>query len=280
MERYHPQGLTPGIRLVGIRSLAMGVGKARKTPYDPGQCLYPQRLSPEASYLKLAFGGEPDISVSLISLLLLSTAHPLVFQHKWVRSSTSFLHDASTWPWIDHSRFRVYSYRLMCRCQHTDALFRLAFASDPSLRRLNLADQTVTRRPIMQKVRGHPCVYAMANSRTGSPQGRALGSHCLYASGFRYYFTPLSRGTFRLFTHATGSLPVSQGILSLGGWSPLDPERQVPRDWRYSGNTRRNLYFRLLDYHGILGGTSQTLRRNTSFCNLLPGLQSGPEYSH
>jgi hypothetical protein len=46
--------------------------------------------------------GENQLSRSLIGLSPLSTAHPLSFQPKWVRSSTTS-YRASTWPWIDHS---------------------------------------------------------------------------------------------------------------------------------------------------------------------------------
>ena len=50
-----------------------------------------------------------------------------------------------------------------------------------------------------------------------------MGSHCLYASGFRYCFTPLTGVLFAFpsrYWFAIGQLRV----FSLGGWSPLVPK--------------------------------------------------------
>ena len=77
------------------------------------------------------------------------------------------------------------------------ALFRLAFATAPCLRHLTLL-HTITHRLIMQKAR---C------------QARRP-SNCLYAQGFRYYFTP-RQGCFSPFPHGTGSLSVVVGYLAL-----------------------------------------------------------------
>ena len=54
--------------------------------------------------------------------------------------------------------------------------------------------------------------------RTESPLCR--GSHCLYACGFRIYFTPLP-GFFSPFPHGTGSLSVDHEYLALEDGPPV-----------------------------------------------------------
>ena len=66
--------------------------------------------------------GENQLSRSLIGLSPLPTAHPLHFQLKWVRSSTT-----------SYRRFNLAmdrSLRFGSRSCHSNALFRLAFATD------------------------------------------------------------------------------------------------------------------------------------------------------
>ena len=66
--------------------------------------------------------GENQLSRSLIGLSPLPTAHPLHFQLKWVRSSTT-----------SYRRFTLAmdrSLRFGSRSCHSNALFRLAFATD------------------------------------------------------------------------------------------------------------------------------------------------------
>src|SRR5215213_8451763 len=46
------------------------------------------------------------------------------------------------------------------------------------------------------------------------------GSHCLYACGFRIYFTPLP-GFFSPFPHGTGSLSVDYEYLALEDGPPM-----------------------------------------------------------
>src|SRR5690554_5986821 len=65
--------------------------------------------------------GENQLSRSLIGLSPLSTAHPLHFQLKWVRSSTR-----------SYTRFNLAmdrSLRFGSRTRDLNALFRLAFAT-------------------------------------------------------------------------------------------------------------------------------------------------------
>src|SRR5699024_9291901 len=61
----------------------------------------------------------------------------------------------------------------------------------------------VTPRSVLQKVRYHPL----------------SGSDCLYAHGFKYYFTPLP-GCFSPFPLGTGSLSVTREYLALGDGPP------------------------------------------------------------
>ena len=79
-----------------------------------------------------------------------------------------------------------------------------------------------------------------------TPQGC---SHCLYASGFRFYFTPLP-GFFSPFPHGTGSLSVDDEYLALEDGPPIFRQdftcpallfvRLVPL-----------LRFRIRDYHPL-----------------------------
>ena len=97
---------------------------------------------------------------------------------------------ASTCPRVDHTVSRL-------PLPTISALFRLAFATAPSLKDLtSLA--TVTRRLIMQKARRHPKGAPTACKRMVS------GSISLRYSRF---FSP--------FPHGTGSLSVSQEYLAL-----------------------------------------------------------------
>ena len=87
------------------------------------------------------------------------------------------------------------------------ALFRLAFASAPPRNGLTLL-QTVTRRFIMQKARGHTCG---ASSATVLPQ--------LVGTRFQVLLTPLEEVLFTIqspYLCAIGR----RGVLSLGGWTP------------------------------------------------------------
>ena len=53
------------------------------------------------------------------------------------------------------------------------------------------------------------------------PEGQlSWGSHCLYAYGFRIYFTPLP-GFFSPFPHGTGSLSVDYEYLALEDGPPM-----------------------------------------------------------
>ena len=91
--------------------------------------------------------GKNQLSRGLISLSLRPTAHPRTSQGAWVRSST-----------LSYQSFNLAMGRsppLRVYCLQLIALFGLAFAAPPPVRGLSLL-QTITPRPIMQKVRRHP----------------------------------------------------------------------------------------------------------------------------
>ena len=67
--------------------------------------------------------GENEISPSLISLSPLTTAHPLGFQPKWVRSSTPFY-------WSFNLAI-VRSHGFASTASNLIALFRLGFPTAP-----------------------------------------------------------------------------------------------------------------------------------------------------
>ena len=90
--------------------------------------------------------GEYELSPSLISLSPLPSAHPKTFQRQTVRTSS----------WRYPTFILAKGRSLGFASTHSDygALFRLAFASAPRLRRLT-SPEKVTRRFIMQKARRH-----------------------------------------------------------------------------------------------------------------------------
>ena len=90
--------------------------------------------------------GEYELSPSLIGLSPLPTGHPKTFQRQRVRSSTMCYHSFN----LPMGR----SHGFASTTTDLSALFRLAFATAPRLKRLTLP-VTVTRRLIMQKARRH-----------------------------------------------------------------------------------------------------------------------------
>ena len=91
--------------------------------------------------------GEYELFPSLIGLSPLPSGHPKTFQRQRVRSSTMCYHSFN----LPKGR----SHGFASTTTNYSALFRLAFATAPSLKDLTLL-ATVTRRLIMQKARRHP----------------------------------------------------------------------------------------------------------------------------
>ena len=136
--------------------------------------------------------GENQLSRSLIGLSPLSTAHPLGFQPKWVRASTT-----------SYRRFTLAmdrSLRFGSRARDSTALLGLAFATATPHR---LTSPRTTN--------------SQAHSSKGTPSPPTKeSSDGLYATGFRYYFTPLP-GYFSPFPHGTCPLSVTKEYLGLAG---------------------------------------------------------------
>ena len=132
----------------------------------------------------------------MISLSLLLTSHLRIFQHPRVRSSTacycSFNLLISRSPPL-----RVYCQQLHCRTIRT----RFPFASVQQTE-LRLATDNNSQTHYAKGKRSLPC---------GS-------SHTLYAIGFRFYFTPLTRVLFTFPSRYWFTIGC-QGVFSLIRWS-------------------------------------------------------------
>ena len=141
-EGYPPLSQCRGNGNRGIRSL-IGFGILVGTLSHSVLYLHGvlARLSPSSNF------GENQLSRGLFSLSLLLTSHPSTFQRTLVRTFTacyrSFILLISRSPPL-----RVYRLRL-------NAHFTLGFPSPTPQNGLGLP-QTITRRLIMQKARGHP----------------------------------------------------------------------------------------------------------------------------
>ena len=185
--------------------------------------------------------GENQLSPGLIGLSPLPTAHPPVFQHWWVRSSTR------SYPRFNLPMGR--SLRFGSTACDSDALFRLAFAT-ATPHGLTLP-HTVTRRLILQKARGH---FTLAVART---LPRLVGTRV------QVLFHDPSPGCFSPFPHGTSSLSVTREYLGLGGGPP-----RFTRDFSgpvLLGNTpgsRVNVAYGAVTRYG---GTFQNLPLPTRF---------------
>ena len=116
--------------------------------------------------------GEYELFPSLIGLSPLPTGHPKTFQRQRVRPSTVCYHSFS----LPMGR----SHGFASATTDSFALFRLAFASAPTLKVLTLP-VTATRRLIMQKARRHP-----------------KGLRLIVGVRFQGLFHSLIQGTFHL----------------------------------------------------------------------------------
>ena len=101
----------------------------------------------------------------------------------------------STWPWIDHL---VSGLHPATKSPYSDSLsLRLPYS-------VKLATEC----------------KSLTHYTKGTPSPRCQGSDCLYACGFRIYFTPLP-GFFSPFPHGTGSLSVDYEYLALEDGPPI-----------------------------------------------------------
>ena len=137
--------------------------------------------------------GENQLSRSLIGLSPLSTAHPLHFQLKWVRSSTR------SYPRFNLPMGR--SLRFGSIACDSDALFRLAFA-------------TATPHGLTSP----HTTNSQAHSSKGTPSPRKAPTACRH-TGSGTISRPLTGALFTFpsrYLFAIGH----QGVFRLRGWSP------------------------------------------------------------
>ena len=140
--KLSPRRLTQALGSTGIRSL-VGGGNQHLAP-SPSSALPPAGTLPGCTSMHF---GENQLSPRSVGISPLSTTHPPVLQHWWVRASTTF-----------HRRFTLLmgsshgfgSDRCYLRALHT----RWPSGS-PALALVNLR-RRCTRRIILQKARHQP----------------------------------------------------------------------------------------------------------------------------
>ena len=137
-----------------------------------------------------------------------------------------------------------------------DALLRLAFATAPSITELTLLHK-VTRRLIMQKVRGHSGFWQAKSHRTPTA--------CRYmVSGT---ISLPSQGFFSPFPHGTGSLSVISEYLALENGLPRFPQDfSCPVVLRYL--VKRDHFFSPTGLSPSMVSLSRTIRLRNGFVTL------------
>ena len=113
-----------------------------------------------------------------------------------------------------------------------NALFRLAFASAPSFSDLTSPH---ARNSSAHSSKGTPSGYRTAEAVPTTP------SDCLWARGFRYYFTPLI-GVLFTFPSRYSFTIGRQEYLALDGGPPRFPHER-PSTWYSGGRSRSSLAF-------------------------------------
>src|SRR6059058_6262982 len=82
----------------------------------------------------------------------------------------------------------------------------------------------------------------------GTQSPNNVGSHCLYAYGFRIYFTPLSGVLFAFPSRYWFTIGQSV-VFSLGGWSPhIQTRFLVPRPTRF--HDQETFAYRAITHYG------------------------------
>lgn len=148
----------------------------------PKQLLYP-KAALRHRFASTNF-GEIQLAPSSIGISPLTAAHLPIFQHRSVRSSTSF-HQSFNLTTVRSPGFGSIRSDHLCPIQ---TCFRSGSGCNSLTKPL-----PISRRLILQQARGQS-----QNS-----------SHCLSADGFAFYFTPL-QGFFSPFPRGTISLSVTQ----------------------------------------------------------------------
>ena len=140
--------------------------------------------------------GENQLSPRSVGISPLSTGHPPVLQHWWVRASTAF-HSRFTLP-MDSSRGfgSVHRYCSLAGPPSSDSVsLRL-----PSLPEVNPCNDEPLAGSFYKRHAISPC-WPLAT----------VTSDCLCVRGFRLSFIPLP-GRFSPFPHGTGPLSVAEGL--------------------------------------------------------------------
>src|SRR6476469_3064529 len=193
--------------------------------------------------------GENQLSRSLIGLSPLPTAHPLHFQLKWVRSSTT-----------SYRRFNLAmgrSLRFGSRSRHCNALFRLAFA-------------TASPHGLTSQHNANSQAHSSKGTPSQPPKGslrRIVGTwfQVLFHSPPGVLFTFPSR-----YLSAIGH----QGVFRLDGWS-----RQIHTEFQGFRVTRENSTQPHPYTYGAItlyGATFQRLQLHDAVSNCVRSRQTPP----
>jgi hypothetical protein len=193
--------------------------------------------------------GENQLSPGSIGISPLSTGHPPVLQHWWVRASTRS-YPRFTLPMESSPGFGSHPgnpFRVLAHVRPVQTRFRcgsMALCYSP----LNLAgrltdDQAANMNSPDHSTKGTPSAWP-----PGFPQTASRAFDCLWVLGFRVSFIPLA-GCFSPFPHGTRALSVARGSLALEGGPPSFPQdfacpvvlrdaATIPRSVGYGALTR------------------------------------------
>ncbi len=155
--------------------------------------------------------GENQLSPGSIGISPLSTGHPPVLQHWWVRASTGS-HPRCTLPMDSSPGFGSHPH-------DAHALFRLAFAPAP-----RLSGRLTCQAPVYGPRRADALVgsFYKRHAVTPAAQRPPDGLRLLVGAGFQDLVSSPSRGAFHL--SLTVLVPYRWPVvLRLGGWSPQLP---------------------------------------------------------
>jgi hypothetical protein len=143
-----------------------------------------------------------------------------------------------------------------------NALFRLAFASAPSFSDLTSPH---TSNSSAHSSKGTPLGYRTAEAEPATP------SDCLWARGFRYYFTPLI-GVLFTFPSRYSFTIGRQEYLALDGGPPGFPHER-PSTWYSGGGSRSSIAFAYgaVTLSGVPFQASSTSDRVFDSAEALPG---------
>src|SRR5580765_9036396 len=143
-----------------------------------------------------------------------------------------------------------------------NALFRLAFAPAPSFSDLTLPHASNSS---AHSSKGTPSGYRATEVAPATP------SDCLWARGFRYYFTPLI-GVLFTFPSRYSFTIGRQEYLALDGGPPRFPHER-PSTWYSGGRSRRSLAFAYgaLTHYGLPFQGSSTSDRLGNSAGTSPG---------